>query len=67
MLTALKYGLATVWKTGEIIYQKEVNKFFGIDEHHTLLGFIYVGYPKNTNEIEGKRVHFFEKTTWIDQ
>lgn len=67
MLVAPEYGLATVWKTGEIIYQKEVNQFFDLDERYTLLGFIYVGYPKEQKKLEGKRIHFSQKTTWIDQ
>lgn len=68
MLVAQKYGLATIWRTGHIMYQREVNQFFDLDERFLMLGFVYVGYPKDTNKnIIGARTHFSQKTTWIDK
>lgn len=64
LLAATSMGLATYVRTGEIAFEKELNKYLQLEEKDHILGFIYVGYPKKDILIEAKRTPAREKTVW---
>lgn len=62
LLVAEEQGLATIWRTGEIVYQSELNDFLSLEEDDKLLGLIYVGHPNK--EATSKRIPYQDKTIW---
>jgi len=46
-LTATAYGVGCYWGSGGITYMEEAKPNFGLSEEDKLLGFLYVGMPKN--------------------
>jgi nitroreductase len=46
LLTATAYGLGSFWSTPKLIYSKQANEFFGLQEEDKCLGLIYLGYTK---------------------
>ena len=62
LLVAEEQGLATIWRTGEIVYQTELNDFLSLEEDDKLLGLIYVGHPNK--EASSKRIPYQDKTIW---
>ncbi len=62
LLVAEEQGLATIWRTGEIVYQSELNDFLSLEEDDKLLGLIYVGHPNK--EALSKRIPYQDKTVW---
>lgn len=65
LLVAQENGLATYVRTGEIAYETELNKYLQLEELDKIVGFIYVGYPKNNVEIKKQRIPAEEKTVWF--
>jgi nitroreductase len=65
LLAAHGLGLGAIWRTGDITYQPELKKFFGLHEQEQLLGFIYVGYPQ-VDKKPPKRTPYTEKTVWME-
>ncbi len=62
LLVAEEQGLATIWRTGEIVYQSELNDFLSLEDGDKLLGLIYVGHPNK--EASSKRIPYQDKTIW---
>jgi nitroreductase len=62
LLVAEEQGLATIWRTGEIVYQTELNDFLSLEGDDKLLGLIYVGHPNK--EASSKRIPYQDKTIW---
>lgn len=62
LLVAEEQGLATIWRTGEIVYQSELNDFLSLEDGDKLLGLIYVGHPNK--EASSKRISYQDKTIW---
>jgi nitroreductase len=62
LLVAEEQGLATIWRTGEIVYQTELNDFLSLEDGDKLLGLIYVGHPNK--EASSKRIPYQDKTIW---
>ncbi len=62
LLVAEEQGLATIWRTGDIVYQSELNDFLSLEEDDKLLGLIYVGHPNK--EVSSKRIPYQDKTIW---
>lgn len=62
LLVAEEQGLATIWRTGEIVYQSELNDFLSLEDDDKLLGLIYVGHPNK--EASSKRIPYQDKTIW---
>ncbi len=62
LLVAEEQGLATIWRTGDIVYQSELNDFLSLEEDDKLLGLIYVGHPNK--EASSKRIPYQDKTIW---
>jgi len=46
-LMATSYGLGTFWSSGGMTYQEKMKSFLGLTEKDQVLGFLYVGYPKD--------------------
>lgn len=47
-LTITAYGLGAYWSSGGITYYPEAKEIFGLDEDDKLLGFFFIGVPKQT-------------------
>lgn len=60
-------GLGAVWRTGEQAYDPVMNRRFGLTEKGKVLGFLYIGKPDLSKQLEGRREAFSAKTVWIDE
>jgi nitroreductase len=65
-LTATAYGVGCYWGSGGITYYEEAKPFFGLRPQDMLLGFLYVGMPKDRWP-RSRRAAVAEKTTWIEK
>lgn len=64
-LTAAAHGVGTYWGSGGITYFEEAKEFFGLRPQDKLLGFMYVGMPKEGRWPRSKRKPVEEKVEWI--
>jgi nitroreductase len=62
-LTAHALGLATMWRTGSVVYHDRMREFFGLEEGDTMVAHLYVGYP-DMGERPRRREAARERTTW---
>ena len=62
-LTASAYGIGCYWGSGGITYEETAKGFFDLDPMDKLLGFLYIGIPKNIPE--GRREPIADKVKWI--
>lgn len=65
LLAAHSLGLGGYWRTGKPAYDPAMKKLFKLTDKGDILGFLYFGYPKRAVP-EGKRKHFDEVTTWLE-
>ena len=63
-LTAAAYDLGVYWGSGGITYWEEANDFFGLAPEDKLLGFFYIGKPKDLKWPEGKRPALDNYVKW---
>ena len=63
-LTATAYGLGAFWSTGFVAYHDKMKVFLQLTEKDKCLGFLYLGYPKDT-WLEGNRQAIETKTRWV--
>lgn len=66
LLAAHALGLGAIWRTGAPAYHPKMKQLFSLGEKDEIVGFIYIGYPKDDVKKEGKRTDFREKTVWWD-
>ena len=65
LLQAHALGLGAVWRTGAPSYHSDMKKAFGLREEHSIVGFIYVGYPIQLPSV--KILPTYEsKTIWLN-
>lgn len=64
-LTACAYGVGCYWGSGGITYMEEAKKALGLNKGDKLLGFLYVGMPKEGFWPEGKRKPINDKINWV--
>lgn len=64
-LSATVYGLASYWGTGALVYAEETHAQFGLSENEKIVGFLYLGVPKEDIQKEAKRKPLQEKVEWI--
>ncbi|KHD86580.1 nitroreductase family protein [Heyndrickxia ginsengihumi] len=64
LLTATEKGLATICRTGDIVYQPELKQYLQLEENDQIIGLVYVGYPKKELDIKAQRTPIEEKTIW---
>ena len=64
-LTASAMGLGCYWSTGGATYYEEAKPFFGLEPEDKLMGFLNLGWPKNSKWPKGKRTNIAEKVTWV--
>ena len=62
-LTAHALGLATMWRTGSVVYHDRMREFLGLEEGDTMVAHLYVGYP-DMGERPRRRGAARERTTW---
>lgn len=65
LLTAAAYNLGAYISTGGMTYNELAKPLLGLDEQDKLIGFIYVGYPKDDIRAIYNRGVVEEKTTWV--
>lgn len=63
-LTAHAYGLASLWGSGGVTYEKAANYFFELEEKDLIVGFLYLGYPQNELP-KGKRSPISGKVRFV--
>jgi nitroreductase len=64
-LTATAYAIGCYWGSGGITYLEDAKPHFGLQPEDKLLGFLYLGMPKQGSWPEGKRGAYQEKTHWV--
>jgi len=64
-LTAAAHGVGCYWGSGGITYFEEAKSFFGLGQKDKLLGFMYVGMPKEGRWPRSKRKPLEEKVEWV--
>ncbi len=64
-LTASAYEVGCYWGSGGITYMEEAKKALGLTNGDKLLGFLYVGMPKEGFWPEGKRKPINDKINWV--
>lgn len=62
-LNALGYG--AIWRTGPVAHSELTKELLGIEAHHQVIGFIYVGTPKAI-EKRVKEVDLTGHLEWFD-
>lgn len=65
LLAAHAFGLAAMWRSGELIYTPEVREFLQLPESAILLGVLYVGWPAMEPPTR-TRTPVDEVVTWRD-
>ncbi|HXR85085.1 MAG TPA: nitroreductase [Hanamia sp.] len=66
-LSVTAYGLGGYLSTGGITYIEEAKQYFNLNSHDKLIGFFYIGYPKNLEIPLSKRTPVIEKIKWINE
>ncbi len=51
-LLAWEKGIGMVWKSGKILYDKEVHQAFGLQDNERLAAIIQTGYPDEAPEVK---------------
>lgn len=64
-LTATAYGVGCYWGSGGITYLEEAKQNFGLGSEDKILGFLYIGVPKEGFWPEGNRSEISEKVHWV--
>jgi len=64
-LTATAYGVGCYWGSGGITYMEEAKKALALEKEDKLLGFLYIGMPKEGFWPEGKRKPINDKINWV--
>jgi len=65
LLSAEAYDLGAYWGSGSVTYKKEVNPFFGLEKNDLLVGFVFLGIPKQNIAQQGKRTPIADKVRWV--
>ena len=65
-LTAAAYGVGCYWGSGGITYFEEAVEFFGLGARDRLLGFLYLGMPKEGKLPHSRRKPLEEKVRWVE-
>lgn len=65
LLTAEDLGLATLWRTGDAVYDPAVKAWFGLQSDEHLLALVQLGYPV-THLPERTPTHFSARTVWLN-
>jgi nitroreductase len=63
LLTAHALGLASMWRTGAVVYHDHMREFFGLEEGDMMVAHLYVGYP-DMPQRPRRRQPVREKTVW---
>ncbi len=66
-LTASAHKVGCYWSTGGVTFYEEAKSFFGLGAEDQLLGFLYIGQPKNDRWPNGKRKPISDKVEWVTQ
>lgn len=66
-LTATAHGIGCYWSTGGVTYDKKAKSFFDLAEKDLLMGFLYIGMPKQGKWPKGKRRSIDKKVRWVKQ
>jgi nitroreductase len=64
-LTASAYGVGCYWGSGGITYMEDAKNALGLEKEDRLLGFLYVGMPKEGFRPESKRTPISDKVNWV--
>lgn len=65
-LSTTAYGLGGYWSTGGVTFDPAAKPFFGLGPDDQLLGFFYLGYPRQPLPPAPPRGGVREKVMWVD-
>lgn len=65
LLAAHALGLAAIWRTGPSATDPAIKQFFGWEADQHLVGFVYIGYPREAPTPHG-RPSSEDRTTWLE-
>ncbi len=65
-LTATAYGAGCYWSTGGPTFWDDAKPFFKIGKEDKLMGFVFVGMPKESLKLKGHRGAWEEKVVWVE-
>ena len=64
LLGATALGIASFWSTGGMVHHPAMKDFLHLNEHHRIMGILFLGYSDITNK--GKRsIPLTEKVKWF--
>lgn len=66
-LSATVYGVASYWGTGVLVYAEETHTQLGLSKDEKIIGFLYLGVPKENVSKEATRKAVQEKVEWIKE
>ncbi len=66
LLAATALGLASIWRTGDNARDPEIKKSLGFSADQHLIGFLYIGYPEQSETTIAERPSFEDRTVWMD-
>lgn len=64
-LTASSMGIGSFWASGEFTGMEEMREEFGLTKKDLLLGFLYLGVPKQGLTSDAARTSIDEKSQWL--
>lgn len=64
-LTATAHGVGCYWGSGGVTYFEEAKAFFGLGSKDKLLGFMYIGIPKDVAP-KSRRNSIDAKVSWVE-
>ena len=66
-LTASAFKVGCYWSTGGVTFNEKAKPFFGLSKADQLLGFLYMGMPKEGKWPQGRRKPVADKVKWVDE
>lgn len=64
-ITASAHKIGCYWSTGGVTFYEEAKPFFDLGEGDKLMGFLFIGMPKNDQWPEAKRTSIDTKVKWV--
>ena len=65
-LTAAANGVGCYWSTGGPTFWEETKAYLGLEVKDKVMGFLFVGMPKDDLKLNGHRTPWQDKVSWVD-
>ena len=57
---------AVLGRAGDAARDPKIKEFLGFAPDQHLIGFLYIGYPENTDAVPAERPSFEDRTVWME-